>query len=325
MRTPHLAAEATTMTQQAQTAQAPAISMPVARRRAHHRGQLTTTRQIVLQLVCLAITATVLFPLVWIVSMAIDPRDLARPDGLNLIPEGASLQAFQKVIAQPTLNPISFWQLALNSLFIAVMIALLSVGIGVLAAYVFSRMRFVGREFLMIAILAVLMLPAVATLAPLYTLLNRVVIGDVNLRTTLVGVVLAVTAGQLPFAIWNMKGYIDTIPRELEEAATVDGATSFGVFRHVILPLSRPVIAVTAFFGFLAGWTEFYFSWAFLDPARSGTLAMALNGMVGQYAANTKWSEFAAFSILVAVPVSIVYFFLQRYIISGLTVGGVKG
>jgi arabinogalactan oligomer/maltooligosaccharide transport system permease protein len=186
-------------------------------------------------------------------------------------------------------------------------------------------MRFRGRAFLMIAILAVLMLPAVATLAPLFTLLNRVQIGTFNLRTSIWGVILAVVAGQLPFAIWNMKGYIDTIPHELEEAATVDGAGSFGVFRHVILPLSTPVIAVTAFFGFLAGWTEFYFSWAFLDPAKNGTLSMALYGMVGQYAANTKWSEFAAFAILVALPVSVVYFFLQRYIISGLTVGGVKG
>ena len=312
------------MTEQGQ-APALVLSMPVARRRTRRRGHLTLGRQIVLQLICLAITLTVVFPLLWIVSMALDPRDLSRPDGLNLIPQGASLDSFQKVLAQPTLNPISFWQLAFNSLIIAVSIAVLSVAIGVLAAYVFSRIRFVGREFLMIAILAVLMLPSVATLAPLYTLLNRIVIEGVNLRTTLFGVILAVTAGQLPFAIWNMKGYIDTIPRELEEAATVDGAGSFRVFRHVILPLSTPVIAVTAFFGFLAGWTEFYFSWAFLDPAKNGTLAMALNGMVGQYAANTKWSEFAAFSILVAVPVSVVYFFLQRYIISGLTVGSIKG
>lgn len=308
-----------------QVARAPAISMPVARTRTGGRGKLSTSRQIVLQLICLAITFTVIFPLLWVVSMALDPRNLARPDGLNLIPPGASLDAFRKVLAQPTLNPISFWQLAFNSLIIATLIALISVAVGILAAYVFSRMRFRGRAFLMIAILAVLMLPAVATLAPLFTLLNKVQIGTFNLRASLWGVILAVVAGQLPFAIWNMKGYIDTIPRELEEAATVDGAGSFGVFRNVILPLSRPVIAVTAFFGFLAGWTEFYFSWAFLDPAKNGTLSMALYGMVGQYAANTKWSEFAAFAILVALPVSVVYFFLQRYIISGLTVGGVKG
>ena len=313
------------MTEQTQIAKAPVLAMPITRTRTKHRGQLSLSRQIVLQIICLLIAFTCMFPLLWVVSMALDPRNLARPDGLNLIPQGASLQAFAKVIAQPTANPVTFWQLALNSLFIAVLIATISVGVGILAAYVFSRMRFRGRAFLMLAILAVLMLPAVATLAPLFTLLNRIQIGTFNLRNSLVGVTLAVVAGQLPFAIWNMKGYIDTIPRELEEAATVDGASSFGVFRHVILPLSKPVIAVTAFFGFLAGWTEFYFSWAFLQAPKDWTLAMALNGMVGQYAANTKWSEFAAFAILVAVPVAVVYLFLQRYIISGLTVGGVKG
>jgi arabinogalactan oligomer/maltooligosaccharide transport system permease protein len=308
-----------------QVAKAPVLAMPISRTRSRHRGQLSVGRQIILQVICLLIAFTCIFPLLWVVSMAIDPRNLARPDGLNLIPQGASLDAFAKVITQPTANPVTFWQLALNSLFIAVLIATVSVGVGILAAYVFSRMRFTGRAFLMLAILAVLMLPAVATLAPLFTLLNRIQIGTFNLRNSLLGVTLAVVAGVLPFAIWNMKGYIDTIPRELEEAATVDGAGSFGVFRHVILPLSKPVIAVTAFFGFLAGWTEFYFSWAFLQSPKDWTLAMALNGMVGQYAANTKWSEFAAFAILVALPVAVVYLFLQRYIISGLTVGGVKG
>ena len=225
----------------------------------------------------------------------------------------------------PTLNPVTFLQLAANSIFIAIIISATSVTIGILAAYAFSRMRFRGRAFLMIAVLAVLMLPAVATLAPLFVSLNKIQIGPFNLRNSLFGVALAVTAGTLPFAIWNMKGYLDTIPRELEEAATVDGAGAFGVFRHIILPLAKPVIAVTAFFGFLAGWTEFYFSWSFLTNPKSWTLSMALNGMVGQYASNTQWSEFAAFAILVALPVAIVYLFLQRYIISGLTVGGVKG
>lgn len=313
------------MTEQTQIAKAPVLARPVTRTRTKHRGQLSLSRQIVLQIICLLIAFTCMFPLLWVVSMALDPRNLARPDGLNLIPQGASLNSFAQVIAQPTANPVTFWQLALNSLFIAIFVATISVGVGILAAYAFSRMRFSGRAFLMLAILAVLMLPAVATLAPLFTLLNRIQFGTFNLRNSLVGVTLAVVAGVLPFAIWNMKGYIDTIPRELEEAATVDGAGSFGVFRHVILPLSTPVIAVTAFFGFLAGWTEFYFSWAFLSPGPSETLAMALNGMVGQYAANTPWSKFAAFAILVAVPVAVVYLFLQRYIISGLTVGGVKG
>jgi arabinogalactan oligomer/maltooligosaccharide transport system permease protein len=288
-----------------------------------HR-KLPLRRQLLLQLVCLFIALTVLFPIMWIVSMAIDPRNIARPDGLDLIPPGASLAAFAQVIKQPTENPVSFPQLAANSLFIAVIIAVASVGLGVLAAYAFSRMAFRGREALMIAVLAVLMLPAVATLAPLYVMLSKIQIGTFNLRDSLFGVALAVTSGQLPFAIWNMKGYIDTIPRDLEEAAAVDGASRFQAFWHVILPLSTPVLAVTAFFGFIAGWTEFYFSWQFLDHPENFTLAMALNGMVGQYG-TTPWSQFAAFSILVALPVSVVYLFLQRYIVSGLAIGGVKG
>jgi arabinogalactan oligomer/maltooligosaccharide transport system permease protein len=289
-----------------------------------HKGDLSMRRQIGLQILCILIAVTVLFPIAWIVSMSLDTTN-ARPTGLNLIPANPSLEAYQTVLAKPTQNPVSFIELAMNSMFLAVIIATLSVGIGVLAAYAFSRMKFRGRQFLMIAILAVLMLPAIATLAPLYVMLNKVVIGGFNLRNSLPGVALAVLAGQLPFAIWNMKGYLDTIPRELEEAATVDGAGRVATFIRIILPLSTPVIAVTAFFGFIAGWTEFYFSSIFLDNYKNFTLAVALNGMVGQYSGSTPWSTFAAFSILVALPVSIVYLFLQRYIISGLTLGGVKG
>ena len=310
------------------TSQAGAVAVPRAAVRANRRGrsEMTFRRQAGLQLVCLAITATVLFPILWIVSMSVDPRNIARPDGLDLIPPGATLDAFAQVIRQPSLNPVSFPQLAFNSIVIAVLVSIASVTIGVLAAYAFSRLQFRGREFLMIAVLAVLMLPAVATIAPLFVSLNKVVIGSFNLRASLFGVALAVTSSQLPFAIWNMKGYLDTIPRDLEEAASVDGANRFQIFLRIILPLSKPVIAVTAFFGFIAGWTEFYFSWMFLtgDP-KLWTLAMTLNGMVGQYASNTPWSQFAAYSILVALPVSVVYLYLQKYIISGLTIGGVKG
>jgi arabinogalactan oligomer/maltooligosaccharide transport system permease protein len=303
-----------------------AVSGARVRTRRLQRSTLPIRRQALLQILCLLITATVLFPIVWIVSIAIDPRNIARPDGLNLIPPGATLDAFAQVIRQPTLNPVGFPQLAFNSLVIAALVSTASVTIGVLAAYAFSRLQFRGREFLMIAVLAVLMLPAVATIAPLFVSLNKIQVGSFNLRASLIGVALAVTSGTLPFAIWNMKGYLDTIPRDLEEAASVDGANRFQIFWRIILPLSKPVIAVTAFFGFIAGWTEFYFSWMFLtgDP-KLWTLAMTLNGMVGQYAASTPWSQFAAYAILVALPVSVVYLYLQKYIIGGLTLGGVKG
>jgi arabinogalactan oligomer/maltooligosaccharide transport system permease protein len=293
--------------------------------------KLPIGRQIVLQLILLFITFTVLFPVIWIVSMALDPRNLARPEGLNLIPPGASLDAFAKVLAQPTSNDISFTELALNSLKIALGSSIASVGLGILAAYAFSRLKFRGRETLMIVVLGVLMLPSVATIIPLFIFLNQFQIhfGDLsfNLRASLVGITLAVISAQLPFAIWNLKGYLDTIPKDLEEAAAVDGATQNQIFRKVVLPLAIPAIAVTGFLGFLGGWTEYLTVAMFVDSSKVNdwTLSLALNSMVGQFARTTNWSEFAAFAILFALPVSVVFFIFQRYLVGGLAVGGVKG
>ena len=298
-------------------------------RRSSGERRLPLPQQLVLQVILLFITFTVLFPLLWIFSMALDPRNLARPDGLNLIPPGASLDAFAKVIAQPTSNPISFLELALNSMKIAVGSSVVAVGIGILAAYAFSRLKFAGREWLMIAVLGVLMLPAVATIIPLFIFLNqfRIDLGEAsfNLRNSILGVTLAVISAQLPFAIWNLKGYLDTIPRDLEEAAAVDGATQNQIFRKIILPLSIPAIAVTGFLGFLGGWTEYLTIALFVSEVHDWTLSLALNSMVGQFARTTNWSQFAAFSILFALPVSIVFFIFQRYLVGGLAVGGVKG
>jgi arabinogalactan oligomer/maltooligosaccharide transport system permease protein len=305
------------------------LSRGVSLKRTTGSRQLPLRQQLVLQAILLFITATVLFPIVWIVSMALDPRNLARPQGLNLIPPGASLDAFAKVIAQPTSNPISFIELALNSMKIAIGSAVVAVGIGILAAYAFSRLKFRGREVLMIAVLGVLMLPAVATIIPLFIFLNQfqINLGELsfNLRNSLLGVTLAVISAQLPFAIWNLKGYLDTIPRDLEEAAAVDGATQNQIFRKVILPLSIPAIAVTGFLGFLGGWTEYLTIALFVSEVHDWTLSLALNSMVGQFARTTNWSQFAAFAILFALPVSLVFFVFQRYLVGGLAVGGVKG
>jgi len=303
---------------------------PVAtvRTRRSRRGRLSGRQQLALQILCLLITATVLFPILWIFSLALDPRNVSRPD--SLIPPGASLHAFARVIAQPTSDEIGLLELARNSFLLASSVALFSVGIGVLAAYAFSRLQFRGREVLMIAILGVLMLPAVATIAPLFIMLNGIrldlpILGHFALRQSLIGVGLAVVSGTLPFAIWNLKGYLDTIPKELEEAAAVDGCSRNQSFFKIVLPLATPALAVTGFLGFVAGWTEFYFVSIFLnDPSQGFTLSLALNKMVGAFG-QTPWSDFAAFSILFAAPVSIVFFFFQKYIVGGLAVGGVKG
>jgi arabinogalactan oligomer / maltooligosaccharide transport system permease protein len=282
-------------------------------------------RQVLLQALCIFIAITVLFPILYVIGVALDPRNIARPDGLNLIPPSPSLDAFARAIANPSPNKVSFLELAFNSFKLALGTSLVSVAFGVSAAYAFSRLRFRLRSILMIAVLAVLMLPSVATIAPLFVLLNSIRVGDFILRNSIPGVALALISGALPFAIWNLKGYLDTIPKDLEEAATIDGCTRNQAFRYVILPLALPALAVTAFLGFVAGWTDFYFSWMFLTEPKDFTLTMALYGMVGTYASTTPWNLLSAFAILVSLPVSVVYLIFQRWIIGGLAIGGVKG
>ncbi|MBI3749723.1 MAG: ABC transporter permease subunit [Chloroflexi bacterium] len=308
----------------------PFVSRAFARARGGDERRMPVGRQIVMQVICIFILLTVLFPIIWIFSMSIDPRNISRPDALNLIPQGASLQAYAKVLDHPTNNPISFLGLMANSLKIALASSVIAVAIGVTAAYAFSRLRFRGRESLMIAILGVLMLPSVAVIIPLYVFINQFKIDfaglSFNLRASLVGVSLAVISGQLPFAIWNLKGYLDTIPKDLEEAAAVDGASQNQIFLRVVLPLAVPAVAVTAFLGFLGGWTEYLTAFMFIGGnPNDWTLSIALNSMVGGFARTTTWSEFAAFAILFALPVSVVFFFFQRYLVGGLAVGGVKG
>jgi arabinogalactan oligomer / maltooligosaccharide transport system permease protein len=290
---------------------------------------LSLPKQLLLQVILLFITFIVMFPIMWIVSMSLDPRNISRPTELTLIPPGASLDAYWAVLDKPTSNPVTFAQLAFNSLRLAAGVAFFSIGVAVTAAYAFSRKQFPGRKLLMIGVITVLMLPAIATLAPLFVMLNQFQfeLADgvkFNLRNSLWGVGLALTSGALPFAIWNLKGYLDTIPKDLEEAAIIDGASPNQVFIRIILPLAMPAIAVTFFLGFMTGWTEFALSWQFLTNPEDFTLAMALWNMTGQYAGSVPWSRFAAMSLVVAAPVSIVYLSLQRYIVGGLTIGGVK-
>ncbi len=303
-------------------------------------------RQILLQVLALLILAEVMFPIMYIITLSFSSKT-TRPSSLELFPKELSVVAYKQVLDRPTANPVTFTELLRNSFLLSVGVGLIALLVAVSAAYAFSRFKFKMRQVLMVLIFVPLLMPAIGLSAPLYLLMNSFRIADCghgvtaispfmscaqglgkvsfNLRDSLWGVGIAMIAGALPFAVWNLKGYLDTIPKELEEAAMIDGADSNQIFWQVVLPLAMPQLAVTFFLGFMGHWQEFALPWLFLTQPKDYTLAMTLYNMTGQYANAIPWNRFAAMAIIVALPVAIIYIALQKQIVSGLTAGSVKG
>ncbi len=304
-------------------------------------------RQILLQLLTLIVAAEVMFPIMYIITLSFSSKT-TRPSTLELFPKELSLTAYKQVLDHPTANPVTFTQLLTNSFKLSVGVGLVALLVAVTAAYAFSRFKFKARQVLMVLVFIPLLMPAVGLSTPLYLLMNQFRLLDCgkgitafyplvscasgvtgklvfNLRDSLLGVGIAMIAGALPFAVWNLKGYLDTIPLDLEEAAAIDGADSNQIFFQIVLPLAIPQLAVTFFLGFIGHWQEFALSWLFLSQPQSYTLAMTLYNMTGQYANAIPWNRFAAMAIIVALPVAVIYIALQKYITGGLTSGAVKG
>ncbi len=301
-------------------------------------------RQILLQLLTIVIAIEVMFPIMYVITMSLSSRT-DRPSTLQLIPKEISFVAYGQVLDHPTANPVSFIELLRNSFFLSFGVGAVALLVAVTAAYAFSRFKFKARQVLMVMVFIPLLMPGVGLSTPLYLLMNSFRIFQCgvgiaiepfmscsssgglifNLRDSLLGVGIAMVAGALPFAVWNLKGYLDTIPRELEEAAAIDGASPNQVFFQIVLPLAIPQLAVTFFLGFIGHWQEFALSWLFLTKPQDYTLSMTLYNMTGQYATMIPWNRFAAMAVIVALPVALIYIALQKYIVGGLTTGGVKG
>jgi arabinogalactan oligomer/maltooligosaccharide transport system permease protein len=187
------------------------------------------------------------------------------------------------------------------------------------AAYAFSRFRFPGRRVGLMAFLVSQMFPGTLMLIPLFIILVK----WLNLGSTFTGLVLLYTVTGIPFCVWMMKGYFDTIPKELEESALIDGASQATIFFRIILPLAKPAVAVTALFSFMTGWNEFIQAATFMNREDMYTGPVGLRFFVGGF--SQQWGYFAAGSIVAAIPVMALFLFLQKYLVSGLTAGAVKG
>lgn len=258
-------------------------------------------------------TLGTVYPILQIVTISLRPSDQLYSTSLSLIPDGATLRAYRVMLFE---KPFLLW--LRNSFVVSMAVTVLGVTLASTAAYAFSRFRFPGRQQGLYLFLMTQMFPATMLMLPLYVLLKAL-----HLLDTFAGLVVAYTATALPFCVWTMRGYYDTIPVELEQAAMIDGCTPWQAFTRVTLPLAAPALAITALFSFMAAWSEFLVARIVISQQQLYTLPLGLESLAGQF--QTEWANYAAGSLLICVPVMVLFVALNRWIVGGLNLGGVKG
>lgn len=277
------------------------------------RGRPSDTLEAVLVHACIILAVCFsLYPVLWVLSTAFSAGTAPERSILPL-PSTPTTAHLVDVVGAP-----SFWRQALNSVSVALATALVGIAIALPTAYALSRFSFVGRQAGVRVLLATQMFPMVASAVPLY-----IVLETLNLLDTRTGLVVCYATTSVPFAIFQLRGAFDTIPKDLEEAAMVDGATRLQAFVRVVLPAARPAIAVTALFAFMSAYNEFILAATILGKEEALTLPVVLQRFVGEH--DAAWGKFAAGSIVVSLPVMALFYVAQRHLVSGLTAGGVKG
>ncbi len=270
------------------------------------------------QIVLVLASTVAIYPVLWVLKMALSPSQ--RLDGSPFpFPREVTLANF--VAVTTTTDSTGGWLFGrqfLNSCVVAGAATLVGLLLACTGAYAFSRFRFPGRESGLTALLLTQLFPGVVTLVAMYRLLNAV-----HLLNSLTGLTIVYASTSVPFSTWMLKGYFDTIPKEMEEAAYVDGASRWTTFWRIVLPLSAPALVVTALFSFMTAWNEFILASTLMTDARLYTLPVALQQQVGDF--HTNWGQFAAGAILTSAPVMALFYALQKHLVGGLTAGGVKG
>lgn len=280
-----------------------------------------------LHLFLLTMVVVTVYPIFWVFTIALSgqqalafvdlPADPTLLDRLRAVvpwPRTFSLENFVALFRD---QPFGRW--LLNSAVASAATTVLGVTLACSSAYAFSRFRFPGRRAGLMSFLVSQMFPGTLMMIPLYIILVK----WLGLGSTWIGLILVYTMTAIPFCVWMLKGYFDTIPRELEESALIDGASPARVFFQIVLPLARPAIAVTALFSFMTAWNEFIQAATFMDKEEMYTGPVGLRFFVGGF--QQQWGYFAAGAIVTAIPVVALFLYLQRYLVSGLTAGAVKG
>ena len=258
-----------------------------------------------------------LAPAVWVIGASLNPTNSLA--AISIIPDNPTLANYRNLLTE---EPFLRW--LRNSLSVAGGAAVLNTFLSALAAYAFSRLRFTGRRIGLLAVLLVQMFPQLLAMVAIFLMMTDIKAVFPAIGTgTLAGLTLVYLGGALGANTWLMKGFFDTIPKELDESARVDGATHNQVFFRIILPLSVPILAVTAMLSFVFLFNEYILASILIREEANFTLAIGLSSYISEM--NSRWGLFTAGAILGGIPLVLLFQFLQRYIVSGLTAGSVKG
>ena len=276
--------------------------------------KISFLRQLGTQLLLALIGLFVIIPIWGMIRLAFDGSLKSRPTEFRLLPKEWSITAFMDVLDKPY-QSVDFQILLKNSLMVSFGAALIAIILGISLAYAFARFRFPGRQLGLFALLLTAILPPVAFMTPLYILLTIL-----KIRTTLFALVLVYAAFGMPFCIWNMRAAFQSIPKELEEAAFLDGANDFKTFLHITLPLALPSITIAGLIAFLMAYSEFAIGWLFVEKSDNVTLAMSIYAIL-QSGNAQPWSYLGSLAVIMSIPVVIIFIIFQRTLLERLMFG----
>jgi len=260
-----------------------------------------------------AVFVVMVFPVFWMISTAFKPTDEVNSQTPTWFSGHPTVQHFADAIHKPF-----FWDSVKNSVIIVLIAVAISMVLAFLAAVALAKYRFTGRKLFIVLMIGIQMLPGAGLIIPLYVVLARYHQVD-----TLTGVIVVYISAVLPFSVWTLRGFILGIPKELEEAAMVDGSTRLGAFARILLPLVAPGLVATSVFAFITSWNEYIFARILLNDQSKQTVTVWLSYFLGT-SRNTDWGALMAASTLTAIPVVIFFLLVQRKIAFGLTAGAVK-